>query len=232
MALKEFGTNLWILEGPPVNFFGFPYPTRSVIIKLKAEGSWVWSPTELDDEIAKEVEEKAGPVKYLVAPNKIHHIFLKKWSDRFPDAKVYAAPGLRGRNVVKDVNIDAVLADGPEDAYSVEIDQVIFGGSCFMDEVVFYHKSSKTAIFADLIQRFNEDQVKGFKGLLMKLDGLVGEDGSTPKDYRLTFMFGKAKARAALARINEWDAEKLIIAHGDCATEFAADIIKRALSWV
>lgn len=232
MALKEFGTNIWILEGPSVSFFGFPYPTRSVIVKLKGGGSWVWSPTELDEDIAKEVEEKAGPVRHLVAPNKIHHLFLKKWSDRFPDARIAAAPGLQGRKVVENVRIDAVLDDEADPAYADDIDQVVFGGSCFMDEVVFFHKPSKTAIITDLVQRFPEEQVEGFTGQLMKLDGLVGENGSCPREWRLSFMFGKAKAREALARINAWDAKQLVIAHGECATESAADIIKRAFYWV
>ena len=230
--LKEFDTNIWILEGPPVSFFGFPYPTRSVIVKLENNTSWVWSPTELDDEIAKEIETKVGPVKHLVAPNKIHHLFLKSWSEKFPDAKLHAAPGLKGRKVVNGLDFDAVLTNESHEAYANDIDQVIFAGSSVMDEVVFFHKSSRTAIFTDLIQRFPEDSCKGFKGCLMKMDGLVGEDGSTPREWRLSFLFGKQKARESLSKINEWEAEKLIIAHGDCATEFASDIIKRSLSWV
>lgn len=231
--LNEFAKDVFILEGPSVPFFGLPYPTRSVIIRLKSgDGCFVWSPTELEDEAAKEIEEKAGRVLFIVAPNKIHHIFLGQWAKRYPDAKVLAAPGLKGRNVVRDVRIDGELGDNADPSYTDDIDQVIFGGSCFMDEVVFYHKSSRTAIFTDLIQRFPVEEAKGFKGYLLKLDGLVGEKGGTPRDYRLTFLFGKKKARAAKEKILAWDTERLIIAHGMCASNGAASIVERALSWV
>ena len=231
--LLEFAKDIFILEGPSVPFFGIPYPTRSVIVKLQSgDGCFVWSPTELPEEAAKEIEEKAGDVLFLVAPNKIHHIFLKQWSERYPNAKVLAAPGLKGRNVVEGVRIDGELTDNADGGYADDIEQVVFGGSCFMDEVVFYHKSSRTAIFTDLIQRFPAENAKGFKGSLLKLDGLVGENGSTPRDYRLTFLFGKKKARSALKKILGWDAERMIIAHGLCASRGASIIIERALSWV
>ena len=153
--LNEFAKDIFILEGPSVPFFGFPYPTRSVIIRLKSgDGCFVWSPTELSEEAAKEIEEKAGSVLFIIAPNKIHHIFLRPWAERYPEAKVLAAPGLKGRNVVRDVRIDGELGDDADSAYANDIDQVLFGGSFFMDEVIFYHKSSRTAIFTDLIQRF------------------------------------------------------------------------------
>ncbi len=86
--LIEFAPNVWMVEGPSVSFFGFPYPTRMVVVRL-TEGdddgrAWIWSPVEISDELASEVETKAGKVKYVVSPNKIHHIFLKSWADRFP----------------------------------------------------------------------------------------------------------------------------------------------------
>lgn len=231
--LNEFAKDIFILEGPSVPFFGFPYPTRSVIIRLNSgAGCFVWSPTELSEEAAIEIEEKAGSVLFIIAPNKIHHIFLRSWAERYPEAKVLAAPGLKGRSVVKDVRIDGELGHGADPAYADDIDQVLFGGSFFMDEVVFYHKSSRTAIFTDLIQRFPAEKARGFKGYLLKLDGLVGEKGSTPRDYRVTFLFGKKKARNAKEKILAWDMERLIIAHGMCASDGAASIVERALSWV
>jgi hypothetical protein len=233
MYLKEFGKDIWTIDGPTVSFLGCPYPTRCAVVKLSTGGAWIWSPVQLTEEIAEEVIEKAGDVKLIVAPNKIHHLALKQWKNRFPKAILYGAPGLDGRSVVKDIKFDGVLSNQPYQSYSTDLEQVLFSGSCFMDEVVFFHKPSRTALFTDLIQRFPENQIpSGLMGSMMKLDGLVGKHGSTPRDYRLTFLFGKSRARAALAKINLWHAEKLIIAHGDCAESGAEGIIKEALSWV
>lgn len=235
--MKEFAPNVWIVDGPSVSFFGFLYPTRMVVIKLteRAGGdcAWIWSPVEVSDAIAKEVETKAGPVKFIVSPNKIHHIFLKQWADRYPDAVVFAPPGLEKRRVAAGIRFDARFGKGePTPGFANEIDSIIVGGSYLLEEVEFFHRASKTAIVCDLIQRHPE--TSGLKGLLMKLDGLTGENGSTPRDWRITFWpFGKTKLREARDAIYAWEAEKLIIAHGQCVEDGSANaVIRNALYWI
>ena len=55
---------------------------------------------------------RAGEVVALVAPNKNHHVGLKSWRARFPDARVYAPAAalkaLRGR--YPDCSLDAIAA--------------------------------------------------------------------------------------------------------------------------
>ncbi len=196
--------------------------------------AWIWSPIPITDALAREVETKAGPVKYICSPNKIHHIFLKEWSDRFPDAIVYASPGLEKRQVAKGVKFDARFGkDEPEPPFANEIETVIVCGSYVMEEVEFFHKATKTAIICDLIQRFPDSSISGFKGMLMKIDGLVGENGSTPRDWRITFWpFGKDELRKSRDAILGWKAEKLIIAHGSCVESNASDVIEKALYWI
>lgn len=196
--------------------------------------AWIWSPIPITDALAQEVETKAGPVKYICSPNKIHHIFLKEWSDKFPDAIVYASPGLEKREVAKGVKFDARFGkDEPEPPFANEIESVIVCGSYVMEEVEFFHKASKTSIICDLIQRFPESSISGFRGFLMKIDGLVGENGSTPRDWRITFWpFGKGELRKSRDAILGWKAEKLIIAHGTCVESNASDVIEKALYWI
>ena len=238
--MNNFAPNVWTVEGPCVSFFGFPYPTRMVVIRLtqcrddNEACAWTWSPVAISDDLAKEVESKAGPVKYIVSPNMIHHIFLKEWTEKFPNSIVYASPGLEKRKVAQGVKFNARFGKGePEPPFLDEIDNVIVTGSYFMDEVEFFHKASKTAIICDFIQRFPESEATGFKGLLMKLDGLTGENGSTPREWRFSFWpFGKNELRKARDAIFAWKAEKLIIAHGTCIGEGASAVIEKALSWI
>ena len=65
----------------------------------------------------------------------------------------------------------------------------------------------------------------------MRLDGLVGERGSTPREWRASFL-RRGPARAARERVLGWNAERLIIAHGDCVHSGAAGVIERALAWI
>ena len=72
---------------------------------------------------------------------------------------------------------------------------------------------------------------RGFKGLVMRLDGLVGERGSAPREWRASFL-RRAPARAARERVLGWQPERLLIAHGACAQEGATGILERALAWI
>jgi hypothetical protein len=226
--LREFGQSLYIAEGPTVSFYGFPYPTRMAVVRLSDGSAWVWSPVALSDDLVDSVES-IGPVRFIVSPNKIHHLFLSEWASRWPDARLYAPPGLAKKK--PELKFYAELGDTADPAWAADIDQVIFHGSVAMKEVVFFHRQSRCAIVCDLIQRHGEAGMTGWKGWLMRLDSLVGEHGSTPREWRASFV-GRRAARSARAKLLSWNPERLLIAHGECAQTRASEIIADSLSWM
>jgi hypothetical protein len=226
--LEQFGPSLYSADGPTVSFFGFPYPTRMAVARLSDTSVWLWSPVALTEELAGAVE-RIGPVRHIVSPNKLHHLFLREWSERWPDARLHAPPGLARKR--PDLHFAAELGDEPDPAWATDIDQVIFRGSFAMEEAAFFHRASGTAIFGDLIQRFPESTASGWKGMLMRLDGLVGRRGSTPREWRASFL-RRGPARAARDRVLGWNPVRLLIAHGECAHSGAAEIVAGALSWI
>ncbi len=226
--LEQFGPSLYVADGPTVSFIGFPYPTRMAIARLSDGSAWVWSPVALTPDLERAVEA-IGPVRNIVSPNKIHHLFLTQWAERWPDARLHAPPGLAKRR--PDLHFDAELGDEPDPAWAEDIDQTIFRGSLAMEEVAFFHRPSRTAIICDLVQRHDPEQATGLKGLVMRLDGLVGEHGSTPREWRASFL-RRRPARAARERALAWKPEQLLIAHGACAREGATQTLGRALAWI
>ncbi|MGI9589918.1 MAG: DUF4336 domain-containing protein [Myxococcota bacterium] len=226
--LVEFGPSLYVAEGPTVSFLGFPYPTRMAVARLSDGSAWVWSPVALTPELAEAVEA-IGPVREIVSPNKIHHLFLAEWAERWPEARLHAPPGLAARK--PELRFHAELGDEADTAWSADIDQVIFRGSFAMEEVAFHHRASRTAILCDLVQRHDPALLPGWRGLAMRLDGLVGEGGSTPREWRASFL-RRRPARAARERVLAWKSERLLIAHGACAQENATTILERALAWI
>jgi hypothetical protein len=226
--LAEFGPQLYAADGPTVPFLGFPYPTRMAVAQLADGSAWVWSPIALTPELERAVEA-IGPVRHVVSPNKIHHLFLAQWAARWPEARLYAPPGLAARK--PELRFAGELGDRPDPAWAADIDQVVFRGSVAMEEVAFFHRASRTAVIGDLVQRHDPAQMKGWKGWLMRLDGLVGEGGSTPREWRASFL-RRSRTRAARARVLEWGAERLLIAHGACAQVGATEILARALAWM
>lgn len=226
--LQEFGPSLHVADGPDVSFLGFPYPTRMAAARLSDGKVWIWSPIELTADLANAVEA-IGPVSYIVSPNKLHHLFLGQWAERWPEARLLAPPGLARKR--RDLRFDGELGDSAQSGWARDIDQVIFHGSFAMEEVVFFHRASSTAIICDLIQRFPPRYLTGWKGLMIRLDGLAGDHGSTPRDWRASFLRRKA-TRAARRTVLDWQPRQLLIAHGDCARANATKIIADALSWI
>lgn len=226
--LEPFGPSLHVADGPTVSFFGFPYPTRMAVARLSDGSVWIWSPIALTRELADQVQS-IGPVRYIVSPNKLHHLFLQAWAEHWPEAWLYAPPGLARKKPA--LRVHAEIDDRPVPSWEADIDQVVFRGSFAMAEVAFFHRASRTAIIGDLIQRFSGEHLSGWKGMVMQLGGLAGERGSTPRDWRASFL-RHGPARTALRKVLEWNPERLLIAHGSCAQTGATNIIAAALSWI
>ncbi|MGW8320571.1 MAG: DUF4336 domain-containing protein [Thermodesulfobacteriota bacterium] len=227
-ALERIGDEIWIVEGEAVSFYGFPYPTRMAIVRLSHGDLWIWSPTGLTEGLRAEIDA-LGPVRHLVEPNKLHHLFLPAWASAYPEARVYAPPGLAKKR--PDIAFDAELGDDPDAGWAGEIDQVVFRGSLFMDEVVFFHRQSKSTLVCDLIQKFDPQTMRGWRGLLMRLDGLVGPDGSTPREWRASF-WNRRAGRGGLRKALGWDTERLVIAHGVWLRTNGREAMRRSLSWL
>ncbi|AJI53514.1 DUF4336 domain-containing protein [Francisella philomiragia] len=227
--LNQLAENIWVVDGGAVPFFGLPYTTRMTIIRLENNDLFIHSPINPNNELIQEVS-KLGNIKYLISPNKIHHLFLQDWIELYPNAEVYASPGLREKR--KDINFTADLKDFPKAQWQNEIDQLIFKGSRVMQEVVFFHKPSKTLILTDLIENFDENYFSGFKGLIAKLSGIVAPNGKTPIDWRMSFFFGKKQARECFARILAWQPERIIVAHGKNIETNAVDFLKKSFKWL
>lgn len=210
-----------------MSFLGFAYPTRMVLIKLSNGRLFVWSPIALSAALKRDVDA-LGPVGFLVSPNRLHHLFLAEWKSAYPQARLCASPGLRKKR--KDLAFDADLGDSPKPEWAVDIDQVPVRGS-FITEVEFFHRASRTAIFADLIQNFSPDWFKGWRGVIARLDGICAPHPGAPREWRASFLNRRA-ARAALQRILTWPIERVLIAHGEPVTENGTIFVRQAFAWL
>jgi len=228
--LQQIGEEIWTYEGSTVSFHGFPFPTRMTVIRLRNGDLWVHSPEKTNKDLKHELSA-LGEVKYLVSPNKLHHLFLPEWIKEYPTAATYAAPGLAKKR--NDIEFNFELSEAAEDEWAEEISQTIFTGSPAMEEVVFFHKRSSTLILTDLIENFNQDTLNFWQTALAKFAGIVAPHGKTPIDWRVTFIFGsKKKARASLEQISEWNPMNIVLSHGECVFGGGSDFLKSSFSWL
>ena len=228
--LQPVGEEIWIYEGSTVSFYGFPFPTRMTVVRLRGKDLWIHSPEKLNDDLKEELTG-IGDVKYLVSPNKLHHLFLQEWIENYPNAITYAAPGLVKKR--KDIKFDVELSDTAEPEWKEDISQLIFKGSPVMEEVVFFHKRSSTLILTDLIENLDPKTLNTWQAALAKFAGITAPHGKTPIDWRLTFLFGdKQKARESLAKMLEWHPENIILSHGECVFGNGVDFLKESFRWL
>ena len=230
--LEKVDEAVWLAEGEIVSFHGFPYPTRSAIIRLGDDRLWVWSPVRLTDDLRRDVD-RLGRVADLVSPNKLHHLGLAAWSSAYPAAKLWGTSSTVTR--FPGLAFAGALADTAPPEWGPDIDQAWFRGSFMMDEIVFFHRLSRTAIVADLIQAFDEAFLRRhwswWKRPLAKFGGISAAHPGIPADWRRSFLSRKS-ARAAAAKVLGWKCERVVIAHGDWARSDGQAFLRRGLDWL
>jgi len=154
---------------------------------------------------------------------------LAEWHKIFPTAALWAPPQIPQQ--FKRISFTGVLQDEPPKAWANDFDQLVFRGNCFIDEVYFRHKPSRTVIFGDFIQ--NHLPVKGhpFLNTLLRFAGVTYPDGGVPIDIKWSFT-NRDAARLSLRKLLAWDFDKLIIAHGVCVKSDARSFVQRAFRWL
>lgn len=227
VVAQEFGSDLWTVDGGTVSFFGFPYTVRMVVCRLHDGSILLHSPIRKVPEVQALVSS-LGEVRYIVSPNKLHHLFMGDWVDSSRSVKLYAAPGLSERR--KDLQFAKELGDGPEPEWAEDLDQILFGGGVWMDEIVFFHRASGTLVIGDLIENHDPQRFNSFQRNIARLNTMFG---ATPVNYRWNFV-RRADTRRALERMLEWDIQNVIVMHGACvrgASESRA-FLERAFRWL
>jgi hypothetical protein len=231
-GLEPVHESLWLAEGELVSFYGFPYPTRSVVARLGSGELWVWSPVRLTERLRAAVD-RLGPVRHLVSPNKLHHLYLQEWHTAYPQALLWGpATTLRKRH---DLAFQVPLGDTPPAEWGADLDQAWFRGSLAMDEIVFFHRPSRTVIIADLIEalseRFLHAHWHAWTRFVARMDGISAARPGAPREWRWSFV-RRRQARAACEKVLAWPSEGVIIAHGEWPLSGGPQYLRRAFAWL
>ncbi|MCK0094542.1 DUF4336 domain-containing protein [Yoonia sp. F2084L] len=225
--LTSFADDIWIADGSDLSVMGFTYPTRCAVMRLQRGDLLVWSPIALHDVLKAQIDA-LGTVSHLIAPNMFHHMFLSEWQAAYPKARLYGLSGLHSKR--SDLRFNGVLGDDPDAAWANQIDQIVLNNN-LTDEVVFFHQLSRTVIFTDLIQQFSTGFHTGWRGVIARLDLMVGDIPNVPRKFRLGFR-NKAKARASVEKVLDWPIERVLLAHGTPVTADGHAVLKRTFHWL
>ncbi|KAK9470830.1 uncharacterized protein V1510DRAFT_421949 [Dipodascopsis tothii] len=198
---------------------------RSSFITLPSQALVVHAPLPYD---AQSEEIVAGrPVKYLIAPDFEHHMALKSWKDKFPDAVVIGVTGLKARKAPQGVVVDYEVAEankvlsaadfGIQDPDLAEF-QFVYLPAFPNKELVTFHKPTRTIFQADLLMTFplTEQYSKVPSSENGRLTPLFKKALATKRFQRM-LVSDAASATAGLKAVQSLDFDTIVPCHGEVA---------------
>src|SRR5688500_5040802 len=129
--MKPLADGVWQIEGPSLNMVaGVMIPSRSTVLRLANDSLLVYSPIA--------AMEIAGDVAHIVAPNRLHHMFVDEARTRWPVATYHE------RTCPADAAIESVHVDGVPK----------------IDETVVFHRPSGTLVCADFVFNMTAENLR------------------------------------------------------------------------
>ena len=222
-ALREVTTDLWVAE-QPLGFFGIDVGCRMSCIRLR-EGVALHSPIELQPQL-QEAVARIGEVRWLIAPNRFHHLFVSDWAQAHPDAEVFIAPGLRKKRADLAAATDLSETVTP---WGRDLATVRLRGAPAMDEFVFFHSPSATLVITDLAFHFGAEAPWATR-LMIRISGRLGELAPTRLER---FLIKDRQAfRSSLERVLEWPFERVVVAHGTILESGGREALAKGYGWL
>ena len=222
-TLHPLDKDIWVVNHDFFNL-GIHFPGRMTVVRLASGGLWLHSPGPIDDALAASLAA-LGPVEVIVAPNKFHHMFVGPALERFPDAKVYGAPGLSAKR--KDIDFEAELSSEALPSWADDLLQLSLRAIPFMAEVVFFHRKSGTLITTDLFM--NVHDVQGYLGWFIYWVEGCWKRADIPRLNKF-MVKDKDQMRSEGAIITNWPIQRLIMAHGEIVEDSAAEVVRKSYS--
>ena len=205
---------------------GLPLGRQIVVVRLPGGGLWIHSPIPMTPGLRQELDS-LGEVSHVVAPNLWHDECLREFQGEYPRALFHAAPGLAARK--RDVRFGEELSDTPPPGWGGIFECHLVRGIPSLQEVVFFHRPSRSLLLADLAFNLGPDGPRWF-AWLMRAYGSWERFG--PTRLEKIMMRDRAAVRASIDRILAWDFQRVIVGHGRNVEAEARERFREAFSFV
>lgn len=215
--MRELAPGLHVHEAPQ-RFFGLEVGSRMTLLDT-GHGWLVHSPVACEPELLAGF----GRVRWLVAPNKLHHLHVGPWLDRGVEG--WAAPGLPEKR--PDLAFAGVLGEQPA-PFGEAVGVHPLGFFPLANEVVLHHRPTGTLIVTDLVFHFTSAAPVTTRAALALSLGYPG--------CRTTLLeralFDRPVAREQIGALLELDFDRLVMAHGEVIETGGREALRRATHWL
>lgn len=154
VTLTPITTGVWAAERPFI-WNSIDVGGRSVICRVGDGTLLVHSPVRWTENLGECLEALGGGVGHIVSPNYEHLKYAAQWHAKYPDAKMYACPGLPDR--MPEIKWDCELGvepipsewEGSVDVVHFDCEINPFTRKPFFNEVNLFHCKSKSVVMTD-----------------------------------------------------------------------------------
>lgn len=220
--LTAVAPDLWVASRPLPLVVG-DVGARMTVARLPSGELWLHSPVALDAAARAELDA-LGPVRFVVAPNVNHSLFVAPALATYPAARAYAAPGLEKKR--KDVAFHGLLDD---DSAWPGIASVLCAGMPYVNEVAFHHAPSRTLVLTDLA--FNlPPGARNEARLFHWVMGAAGRFG--PHRLVRALVKDRQALRRSIDRVLAWDFDRVIVSHGEVLERGGREALAAAFAWL
>lgn len=224
MALECIVPDLLWHATQPLRFGPLQISTRMTVVRLSDGCLWVHSPITPTPELVDALN-RLGSVRYVVAPNKSHHLFFLPFLGAMPSAQGFITAGLAAKR--PDLGRFAhIPLDAPwrSDLQAYRID-----GLPILDETVWFHPQTGTLILTDLLFCFSPAH-RGLNGLVTRILGVRGVLAMS-RTMKMAVRDKQALA-ASVAPLRALPVQRVILAHDQIIEQQARTQLVQAFAWL
>lgn len=204
---------------------GLQVSTRMTVARLRDGSLFAHSAVPLTP-AQKQFLDGLGPLRCIVAPSTMHHLFVADLAALYPEARLYGPAGLRRKR--PDLQNLQVLEPGDAALpWGCELSHLRFEGLGLLQESLWFHHASGTLIATDILQCWQGPLSLGVRLYL----GLTGghQRLTVPRTVRLLVKDKPAVTRCAQA-VLQWPIERVVLLHNSVLEDKALERVAEAFS--
>lgn len=223
-ALERLDENLWVATRPLPLWIG-DVGTRMTVVRVDG-GLVLHSPVPLDA-ATRQALDRLGPVRQVVGPNKVHHLFLGEYARAYPEAELCGALGLAEKR--RDLRFAHRMDASWRPPWGPALRHLACEGAPALNEVVFHHPASRTLVLRDLVFHV----ARGSRNRARLFHALVGATGRFgPHRLVRALLRDRAAFRRSLDPLLGWDFERVVMAHGGVVEKDGRARLEEAFAFV
>lgn len=203
---------IWVTERP-VWFSGVRLRARTTVVRLPGNALWVHSPCAPTDDVCAALDA-LGEVRWIVVPNRYHHLQTPATAARYPNALVVGPKSAEARN--PRLKVTTGIDDPSYVRATPELTPIQLNGVPFLDETVFFHAASGTLIAADLLMSATARDHWTWRtaARILRRYGKVLVPPDVQKSTRAT-----AAVAESIAQMRALPLQRILVAHADPITD-------------